>query len=119
MSEAKHWSDLVAWQKGHELVLFVYRLTAGFPKNEKYILADQIKRAATSIPANIVEGHSRNSNKDFLRFLFIARGSLEELRYSLLLSRDLNYITEQDYQDIEDNCIEVSKLLNGLIKSLS
>ncbi len=65
------------------------------------------------------KGHSRNSQKDFLRFLYIARGSLEELRYFLLLSRDLDFINKDNHLELEDNCQQVSKLLNGLIKSLS
>ncbi len=115
----KHWKDLLVWQKSHELVLSVYRTTSDFPKSERYGMVDQIRRAAASIPANTVEGHSRNSQKDFLRFLYIARGSLEELRYFLLLSKDLGYFTENIYCELENNSEQVSKLLNGLIKSLS
>lgn len=114
-----HWKDLMAWQKSHELVLNIYHLAAYFPGNEKFALTDQVKRAAASIPSNIVEGHSRNSKKDFLRFLYIARGSLEELRYFLLLSKDLKYIQSDNYNESESKCEQVSKLLNGLIKSLS
>lgn len=114
-----HWKELVVWRKSHELVLLIYKVVATFPKNEQYALADQIKRAAASVPANIVEGHSRNSQKDFLRFLYIARGSLEELRYFLLLSKDLQYIDDTKYDEIEATCTQTSKLLNGLIKSLS
>jgi four helix bundle protein len=117
--EMKHWKDLLVWQKSHELVLSVYRITGSFPKTEQYGIVDQLKRASTSVPANIVEGHSRNSQKDFLRFLYIARGSIEELRYFLLLSKDLAYIPENIYCELENNCEQVSKLLNGLIKSLS
>ena len=115
----KHWKDLLVWQKSHELVLSVYRITSDFPKSERYGIVDQTRRAAASIPANTVEGHSRNSQKDFLRFLYIARGSLEELRYFLLLSRDLDFINKDKYLELEENCQQVSKLLNGLIKSLS
>jgi len=117
--ESRHWKDLVAWQKSHELALSVYKLIANFPKFEQYALADQIKRAGSSIPANIVEGHSRYSKKDFSRFLYIARSSLEELRYFLLLSKDLKYLSENQYSDLEDECKQVSKLLNGLLKSLT
>lgn len=114
-----HWKELLVWRKSHELVLLIYEVVATFPKNEQYALADQIKRAAASVPANIVEGHSRNSQKDFLRFLYIARGSLEELRYFLLLSRDLQYMVDTKYNELEATCTQTSKLLNGLIKSLS
>ncbi len=114
-----HWNELMVWQKSHELVLMIYYVVATFPKNEQYALADQIKRASASVPANIVESHSRNSQKDFLRFLYIARGSLEELRYLLLLSKDLQYITDIKYKELENICTQTSKLLNGLIKSLS
>ena len=115
----KHWKDLLVWQKSHELVLSVYRLTSDFPKSERHGIVDQIRRAAASIPANTVEGHSRNSQKDFLRFLYIARGSLEELRYFLLLSKDLSFINAKKHIELEGDCEKVSKLLNGLIKSLS
>ena len=85
---ANSWKDLVVWQKAHEMVLEIYRLIRSFPKTETYALVDQIKRATYSVPANIVEGHSKNTKKEFLRYLYISRGSLEELRYFFLLSRD-------------------------------
>ncbi len=119
MARDNHWKNLLAWQKSHDLVVEIYKTASDFPNNEKYALVDQIKRATTSVPANIVEGHSRNSNKDFQRFLYIARGSLEELRYFLLLSKDLKYISESKHHKLEHDCEVVSKLLNGLIKSLS
>ena len=87
-----HWSELKVWQKAHALVLELYRLTATFPKTEIYSLVDQIKRASYSIPANIVEGQSRNTTKEYIQFLYVSRGSCEELRYFLLLSRDLKFL---------------------------
>ena len=113
------WKDLIVWQKSHDMVLEIYKLTKGFPNTEIYSLVDQIKRAAYSVPANIVEGHSKNTKKEFLRYLYIARGSLEELRYFLLLSKDLGYITEINYEYFEDKLTEISYLLNQLIKSLT
>ena len=68
---ANRWKDLVVWQKAHEMVLKVYRLTKDFPRSETYSLVDQIKRAAYSVPANIVEGHSKNTKKEFLRYLYM------------------------------------------------
>jgi four helix bundle protein len=112
------WKDLEVWQESHSLVLQLYKLINNFPSCEKYTLSDQIKRAAYSIPSNIVEGHSRNSKKEFQRYLYICRGSLEELRYFLLLARDLNYIDNKTYGEYEIKLTQISKMLNGLIKSL-
>jgi four helix bundle protein len=78
--------DLDVWKKSHELVLKIYEVSKSFPKNETYALTDQIRRASTSVPANIVEGQSINTTKEYLQFLYNARGSLEEVRYFLLLS---------------------------------
>lgn len=113
-----HWSELKVWQKAHALVLEIYKVTTTFPKTETYSLVDQIKRAAYSIPANIVEGQSRNTTKEYIQFLYIARGSLEELRYFLLLSKDLKFIDLEMYEKITKDCKEVSIMLNNLIKSL-
>jgi four helix bundle protein len=113
-----HWKDLEVWKKSHALVLKVYEVTRTFPKNEMYALTDQIRRASTSIPANIVEGQSRNTTKEYLQFLYNARGSLEEVRYFLLLSRDLGYMNTDTYESLEADGVTLSKILNGLIKSL-
>ncbi|HPC35544.1 MAG TPA: four helix bundle protein [Candidatus Marinimicrobia bacterium] len=113
-----HWKDLEVWQLSHQLVIDIYQLTASFPKEEKFSLCDQIKRAAVSIPANIVEGHSKNSVKEFIRFLFISRGSLEEIRYLILLSKDLNFISENEYLKFEQILKNLSVKLNNLIHSL-
>ncbi len=119
MVKIKTFRDLVVWQKSHQLTLDVYKLTFKFPSEEKYGLVSQIRRAAYSIPANIVEGHSRKSKKEFLQFLNIAKGSLEELRYFLILSADLNYISTQEQSDLEKLAEEVSKILYSFTKNLN
>lgn len=93
-------------------------MTSSFPKEEIYTLVSQLRRSATSVPANIVEGQSRNTTKEYLQFLCNARGSLEETRYHLLLSRDLNYLSPPGYEDLEVKYEEVSKMLNGLISRM-
>jgi len=113
-----HWKDLKVWQESHQLVLEIYRVTASFPKTEVYGLVDQLKRASYSVPANIVEGQSRNTTKDYLHFLFNARGSLEETRYFLLLSKDLDYLNEETYINLENRYSLISRMLNKMISSL-
>jgi len=88
---AKSFRDVVAWQRAHQLVLSVYRLTDGFPRHELFGLTNRLRRAAVSVPANIAEGFTRESDAEKLRFLNVARGSLEECRYYLVLCRDLGY----------------------------
>ena len=113
-----NWKKLKVWQETHSLVLEIYRVTTSFPKSEKYGLVDQLKRAASSVPANIVEGQSRNTTKEYLQFLYNARGSLEEVRYFLLLSFDLKFLKENKYKELEQKYESASKMINGLIKSL-
>jgi len=100
--------DLKVWQKSHQFVLEVYRLTKDFPKDELFGLTSQFRRAAVSIPANIAEGYTRKGMKDKLRFYNIAQGSLEECRYYILLSKDLSYSVNYD---IEQPLEEISKML--------
>lgn len=88
---------LIAWQKSHELALFVYNLTLSFPKEEVFGITSQIRRAVLSVPNNIVEGHARNNKKEFHRFLSISLGSLAETEYLLEFAYDLKYIKEEDY----------------------
>jgi len=104
--------------KSHQLVLEIYKVTSNFPREETYALISQLRRSAISIPANIVEGQSKNTTKEYLQFLYNARGSLEETRYHLLLSRDLRYLSGSDYEDLELKYEEVSKMLNGLISTM-
>jgi four helix bundle protein len=113
-----HWKDLKVWQKAHELVVRVYQVSAKFPKAEMYGTTSQIRRAAASVPANIVEGQSRNSTKEYIHFLYNARGSLEETRYFLSLARDLEYLINSDYELLETEYEQVSRMLNGPIASL-
>ncbi len=112
------WKKLKVWQKTHELVLEIYKITASFPKSEIYGLVTQLKRAAYSVPSNIVEGQSRNTTKEYLKFLYNSRGSLEEVRYFLLLSHDLEFLSADSYENLEKRYEAARKMLNGLIKSL-
>ena len=108
----------VLLRKSHELVLYIYKITQSFPKEEIYSLTSQIRRAAVSIPSNIAEGKARKSKKEFERFLLIARGSLEELSYQMLLSKDLGYIDAKERDAFLKLAAEIGKLLNGVIRSL-
>jgi len=113
------WKDLIVWQKAHELVLLIYKYTAEFPDNERFGLISQIRRSATSVAANIVEGKSKKTDKEFIAFLYNSRGSLEETRYHLLLSKDLGYINKEQYEALEELATKVSFLLNKLINSVT
>jgi len=113
-----HWNKLKVWEKSHQLVLDIYKITAAFPKAEIYALTSQIRRSALSVPANIVEGQSRNTTKEYLQFLFNSRGSLEETRYYLRVACDLVYITGKEYSGLEGRYEEVSRMLNALIQSI-
>ena len=112
---ADNFEKLAVWKKAHELVIEVYRLTKNFPSEEKYSLTDQVRRSAASVPTNIVEGNERQGKKEYLQFLYIAKGSLIETRYHLLLAKDLGYLKPGDYDSISSKSLEVAKMLNGLI----
>ena len=113
-----HWRELNVWKKTHELTLEIYRVTAKFPRTETYGLINQLKRAAYSVPVNIVEGQSRQTTREYLQFLYNARGSLEEVRYFLLLSMELGYLNSEVHITLEGRYESASKMLNALIKSL-
>jgi len=108
---------LKVWQKAHNLVLKIYKLTETLPDKEKFCLSNQIRRSSVSICANIAEGQKK-SKKDFLRFLDISQGSLEETKYHLILCRDLGYCNTSDFEKISDLSDEVGKMLCGLSKKL-
>jgi four helix bundle protein len=99
-------------------VLKIYKISKSFPKEELYGLISQIRRAAVSIPSNIVEGKARGSQKEYKRFLLISRGSLEEVKYQLLLAKDLKYIDDETYWESIELAKEVGRLLNGLLVSI-
>lgn len=113
-----NFKELLVWQKSIDFVTDIYRSTGSFPKDEMYGLISQIRRASASIPSNIAEGNSRRSKPDYLQFLKIARGSCAEVETQLMISKNLNYLNEEDYQKLNNNIIEISKMLNGLINSL-
>lgn len=100
------------------MVLEAYRLTGSFPDAEKFRLTSQLCRAAASVPANIVEGNARQSTKEYLQFLFMARGSLEEARYYALRAKDLGYLGQADYDRFEANGESVSRMMNALVRAL-
>lgn len=107
--------DLKVWQEAHQLVLQVYRETKGFPDTEKFGLVTQMRRAVVSIPANIAEGFKRRGIQDKIRYYNTAEGSLEELKYFFILSRDLDYI--QNIDPLMTQANSIGRLLNGLISS--
>ena len=109
---------LAVWKKTHKLVLLIYKLTSKFPSIEKFSLTDQLRRATISVVANIVEGNIRQSKKEILQFLYISKGSLEEVKYYLLLSRDLKYMSEIDYLEVQELANECGKIISGFIKYL-
>lgn len=106
--------DLVVWQKAHSLILELYRLTRGFPTDERYGLTSQMRRAGVSIAANITEGHHRNSKNEFRQFLSIAHSSLHEVKYYLLLARDLTYVSDIDARQCTALADEIGRMLHGL-----
>ena len=113
---AKTFEDLLVWQKAHFFVLSAYRLSGAFPKHEIYGLVSQFRRAAISIAANIAEGFRKHSKPDKIRFYNIARGSVEECRYYLILTKDLEY---SDISEAKLLLEEVSKLLEAYCQSVS
>ena len=115
----KTFRDLLVWQKSHALVLEIYKITQSFPKEERFGLVAQIRRSASSIPTNIVEGQKRKSTKDYLHFLNMADGSLEETKYHLILSKDLGYLSNGQFTSLTQSCDEIGRMLSGLQKSLT
>ena len=116
MANIKIFTELKVWIRAHELVLEVYQVTKNFPLDEKYALTQQLRRAAVSVASNIVEGFNRLSVKESLHFYSIARGSLEETKYQLLIARDLKYLSCEVYEKIINLGNEVGKMLNAWVQ---
>jgi four helix bundle protein len=115
----KDFHELKVWQKAHQLVLAVYRLTANLPREELYGLTTQLRRSSSSISANLAEGCGRNGDAELARFCSIAAGSASELEYHLLLAKDLELIKPHDYEQLVQSTIEVKRMLAALLQKLS
>lgn len=118
MASIKCYRDLVVWQKAMDLAVDIHALTGNFPKEELFALTNQLKRASISVPSNIAEGHGRRSTKDYLRFLNISRGSLNELETQLTLALRYGYIDSSLHDQTLEKTAEIGRMLNGLIESL-
>jgi len=118
MATVKSYRELIAWQKAMDLVVGVYEGTKAFPREELYGLTSQLRRAAVSIPSNIAEGQGRRSSKEFIRFLSIAYGSLQETETQIILATRLGYLESAQEAQLLEQCAEVGKLINGLTNAL-
>lgn len=116
LGRAERFEDLEVWKKAHTLVLEVYKLTRDFPKEEKFGLVSQMRRASVSIPANLAEGFKKRTIRDKSNFYNIAQGSLKELRYYFVLANDLNYL--RDNSELLSSIEEIARMLYGLIRSM-
>ena len=110
----QNYRKLLVWQKAHEFVSNIYENTKGFPRDELYGITSQLRRASVSISANIVEGAGRKTRSDFARFLTISLGSTNEVEYFLILSKDLNCISMDEYTGLADRLVELRKMLSSL-----
>jgi four helix bundle protein len=119
VSKVKHYKDLLVWQKGMTLVKSIYALTAMFPREERYGLTSQLRRAAVSVPSNIADGQARQSTKEFLQFISHAEGSLAELETQLLLSVDLAFVQKNEISAALQEIDELQKMLSGLRRKLA
>lgn len=111
-------SNLEVWKLAHQLTIAVYKITQTFPKSEQFGIVSQVRRSVSSVPTNIIEGQARQYKKEFIPFLYIAKGSLEETNYHLYLSKDLGYISEIEYQFLFELCTRIKMMLYKLIKSM-
>jgi four helix bundle protein len=111
--------DLDVFKLSHEITLEIYNLTNDFPEHEKYGLISQVRRSSMSIPMNLMEGSHRLNKKEYRQFVGIARGSVGELKYQLMLSRDLKYLKEDTYKHLREKAESISKMLTKLAASLT
>ncbi len=116
--EVKSYRDLIAWQKGMDFAVVVYEVTSKFPRSEQFGLTNQLRRASSSIPSNIAEGHSRRTTKDFLHFISISRGSMAEVETQLILGHRLKYVDKNILEHCLAKSAELGRIINGLASSL-
>jgi four helix bundle protein len=114
----KNYKELVVWQKSYQLCIETYRITKGFPKEERFGLTSQTRRAAISIPSNIAEGYGRKTTREYVHTLYVAYGSTCELETQVMLSRDLGFMTAEDMKRLQEGIGEIERMLKALIKSL-
>lgn len=117
-NKIRNFTDLFIWQRGHKLVLNLYKITSKFPKEEKYALSDQIKRASVSITSNIAEGFGRTGMNDKSHFYNMALGSVYEIQNQLIIARDLEYVNKNECDVLLGECTEISKMTLVLIKKV-
>jgi len=110
--------NLKVWEKAHSFVFKIYKITNEFPKEDQYNLVSQIRRAAVSIPTNIAEGCGKNSSIELARYCQISMGSTTELEYLLLLSNELNYISDDKYKNLYNELVEIKKMLSSLLQKI-
>ncbi len=118
MNEKKGYKKLKVWEKSHSLAIEIYNVSKAFPKEELYGITSQIRRAAFSVPLNIVEGQASKSKKEFLNFLNIANRSLVETEYLLEVAHELNFIDKTVYEKLETMRVELGMMLNAFMKSI-
>ena len=109
-------TDLNVWKEGHNLVIMIYKITKTFPSEERYSMVDQMRRASSSITANIAEGFGRQSFKEKVQFYYLAKGSLNELKNFLYIARDVDYLDEQTFMNLMQQSSIVDQILQGFIK---
>ena len=113
----KNFTDLDAWKEGHVLVLMIYQITKSFPRDELFALVSQMRRCVVSITSNIAEGFSRQSYKEKTQFYSMAQGSVTELQNQILISKDVGYISDAEFNNISLQAEKVHRIINGLIRS--
>ena len=118
MEKTKNFFELEVWKLGHRFVLEIYELTKKFPKEEQFGITSQIRRAASSITANIAEGYGRHFFRDKINFYYISRASCAEACNFLFISRDLNLLNEKKFKDLDSLVNDINKMINAMIKYL-
>lgn len=118
MTSISSFTDLKAWQESHKLVIFIYKITNEFPTSEQFGLTNQLRRASVSISSNIAEGFSRKSAKEKSQFYSMGLSSLTEVQNQILVARDIEYISKDQFNQAAELTVTISKLITGLIKTV-